>query len=313
MNLAISIPTYNRKEALKLLLNSIIREIKEIQTDFKINIFIFDNCSTDGTEDLIKEIKNNHNINYYKNEINYGLLINVTKAIFEPTSDYLLLLPDDAILEKKSLKRIIDVIQNQQPDIIVLNRIDNFGDKIYSDIGNFFNAHFNKITWLGGYVYNQKSFQNKNFFRVSKSWFPHIEYIFNNKENVKKIIYLKNDIVRKNENIPDTYLSIDHWYNILTYLDYINYEYEIKIKRNAYKKFLDMIETNLISAMSNKPYYLENKNKVDSITNRYPIYSFSSYIKLSIYKWVTMFLPKPVKAILRLRRRLGRFKCSKIK
>lgn len=293
MNLAISIPTYNRKEALKLLLNSIFREIKEIQTDFKINIFIFDNCSTDGTEDLIKEIKNNHNINYFKNEINYGFLINITKAIFVPISDYLLLLPDDVILEKKSLKRIIDVIQNQQPDIVVLNRFDNYDDKIYGDIGNFFNAHFNKITWMGGYVYNQKSFRNKNFFSVSKSWFPHVEYIFNNKENVKKIIYLKNDIVRKNENIPDTYLLIDHWYNILVYLDYINYEYGVKIKRNAYKEFLDMIKGNLINVISNKSHYMENQNKVDSIIDKYAIYSFSSYIQILLRKLIGQFQLKP--------------------
>lgn len=292
MNLAISIPTYNRKEALELLLNSIFREIEEIQTNFEINIFLFDNYSTDGTEDLIKGIKNIYNIHYYKNEMNYGAGINITKAMFMPTSDYLLLLPDDAILEKKSLKRIIDVIQNQQPDIIALNRFDNFGDKTYSDIGNFFNEHFNKITWMGGFVYNQKSFRNKNFCRVSTSWFPHIEYIFNNKENVKKIIYLKNDIVRKNEDIPDCYLPIDHWYNIIKYLNYINYEYGVKIKCNAYKKFFDMIEIKLINAINNKSYYMENQNKIDSIINKYVTYSISSYIKMLKRKLIVKIFKK---------------------
>ncbi|MCL0088932.1 glycosyltransferase [Dehalococcoidia bacterium] len=308
MKLAISIPTYNRKESLNLLLDSIFSEIKDIKSDyFQIDVFIFDNCSTDGTKDFIKGIYANHNnVNYCRNEINYGLLVNITKAMFTPISDYLLLLPDDAILERNSLKRIIDIIQSQQPDIVVLNRFDSFGDKIYSDIGDLFNEHFNKITWIGGYVFNQESFQYKNFFKVAKSWFPHIEYILNNRKMIKRIVYLKNDIVRKNESVSNNYLLMDHWYDILLYLDYINYEYGIKIKHNAYKKFLDMIETNLISVMSNKPYYLENKSKIDSIINKYPIYSFSSYIKLSIYKWVIMFLPKPVKAVLRpLRRRFG--------
>jgi glycosyltransferase involved in cell wall biosynthesis len=299
MKLAISIPTYNRKDSLTTLLESVFKETENLPTDVQIEVWIFDNCSTDDTEDFVKSNFAGHNIKYLRNEMNYGFLVNITRAIFVPVSDYLLLLPDDSILEKGALKRVTDMLRAQQPDLLILNRYDNCDDKTYSDVFDFFEEHFNTITWMGGYVYSKKAFSNRNFFEVSKTWFPHVEYVFNNRENITKIIYLKNDVARKNEGIADTYLRLDHLYNILVYLDYIYYRYGIKITMNSYKKFLDWIEEQLVLSATDRSFYIENQNRIDRMIEKYLIYSFSSYRRIlgviwkpRIKDWLSSKMPR---------------------
>ena len=65
--LTIAIPTYNRKDLLERCLNSIIP-----QMDKDIEIFISDNASSDGTEEMVREKFNYPFIRYRKNEENIG-------------------------------------------------------------------------------------------------------------------------------------------------------------------------------------------------------------------------------------------------
>ncbi|EDQ3425490.1 glycosyltransferase family 2 protein, partial [Salmonella enterica subsp. enterica serovar 4,[5],12:i:-] len=71
MLISFCIPTYNRKEYLEELLNSINNQEK---FNLDIEICISDNASTDGTEEMIDVWRNNYNfpIIYRRNSVNLG-------------------------------------------------------------------------------------------------------------------------------------------------------------------------------------------------------------------------------------------------
>ncbi len=68
--LDIAILTHNHKDFIKQCLESILCQ----QTEFKFRILILDDCSNDGSSEIIKNIADKHSedIDYYRNENNFG-------------------------------------------------------------------------------------------------------------------------------------------------------------------------------------------------------------------------------------------------
>lgn len=93
--LAAVIVTYNRKELLCQNIEMLLKQTKKIDT-----IFIVDNCSTDGTYEMLKR-KNwcqGNQFRYIKTEENIGGaggFYTGTKAAFEAGADWIVLMDDD--------------------------------------------------------------------------------------------------------------------------------------------------------------------------------------------------------------------------
>lgn len=280
MKIAISIPTYNRKNALEKLLEQVVFEIRDCEHLFKI--YIFDNNSNDGTELLFKTKFNQDFFVYSKNERNFGILFNITKAITLPVEDFVLVLPDDVYLKTNGLKRIVNLLNREKPDLVILNRFDEkqTDDRTYSDLKIFYSENFHKITWLGGYIYNSNSFKNRDFYRISNTWFPHIEYTFLNVGNITKISYIYNDFIEKNPDIKDTYVLIDHWYNISTYLDHLMYDYNIDIRQGGYHTFLEYMMDFIQKSIKDNLLKSDDRGKIDLMMNKFRYYSLWMFFKL---------------------------------
>ena len=98
--LSICIPTYNRADILNNTLNSII---SDIDFDYRIEIIISDNASTDHTYEICKKFtKTYSNIHYYKNNENI-FDKNFTKVLSYGSGLYLKLLNDSIVLKKGTL------------------------------------------------------------------------------------------------------------------------------------------------------------------------------------------------------------------
>ncbi|MGF7050599.1 glycosyltransferase involved in cell wall biosynthesis [Paenibacillus sp. DS2015] len=75
---SVVIPTYNMKEYLKETIDSIL-----IQDFEDIEIIVGDDCSSDGTDEMMKQYKFNSKIRYIRNEINLGAKVNCQSLLYE--------------------------------------------------------------------------------------------------------------------------------------------------------------------------------------------------------------------------------------
>ena len=97
--LSICIPTYNRADLLKGLLNNIVAQSGDFDFVNKVEIVISDNNSSDQTSSLVAEYQGVYpNIIYSRNEKNLLFDRNVYNVIKMSTGKYCWLLGDDDLI-----------------------------------------------------------------------------------------------------------------------------------------------------------------------------------------------------------------------
>lgn len=114
--LTIAIPTYNRCELLKIALDSILK-----QKNNKVEVVVYDNASTDGTEGLMKQYAQKEGVLYYRNPQNLGMDGNFLNCLNAGSGKYIHLMSDDDILLDGAIENMIRLIEKESPDYINLN------------------------------------------------------------------------------------------------------------------------------------------------------------------------------------------------
>ena len=107
--LTIAIPTYNRKKYIERAINSIINQCFEIDAN-QLEILVSDNCSNDGTKEMIE--RNYPNIIYSCNDKNLGYDLNLLKCYSMAAGKFILSLGSDDIMTFGSLKRIMNFLND---------------------------------------------------------------------------------------------------------------------------------------------------------------------------------------------------------
>jgi len=102
----IAIPTYNRAaKTLPAALRSALGQTYE-----NVEIIVSDNCSTDNTEQVVREF--GPRIKYVRQTQNLGLNGNLNQCIDRATGDYLLLLHDDDLIDADFVESCIAAVGN---------------------------------------------------------------------------------------------------------------------------------------------------------------------------------------------------------
>ncbi|MAV64790.1 MAG: hypothetical protein CMG00_06340 [Candidatus Marinimicrobia bacterium] len=223
--LTICIPTYNREFFLNRLLKSIYSQ-KESQ---KIAIVISDNCSKDGTKELIRKWQNDTylDISLNINKSNLGADKNYFKAINMAKTEYAWLIGSDDWLVEDALKRILAMIKKN--DIIISSRnnvyqnnkvkVDHFirlcNEDRNDDSNYFFNIDSKKaliyylekcenlaslFSYISSIVFNSKKI---NFSKIEKSlvgtYYSHLKPYFNYiVSNETRLLYVSKPLVNNN-------------------------------------------------------------------------------------------------------------------
>ena len=112
MLLSICIPTYNRSKHLRNCLHSINIACRELNPNFKVEICISDNCSTDDTESVVRNANLSLPYKYTKNEFNLGIPRNFLNVIAMAEGEFAWLLGDDDLLLPDTFPRLAQIIHD---------------------------------------------------------------------------------------------------------------------------------------------------------------------------------------------------------
>jgi len=94
--MTIVIPTYNQKDYLRETIDSCLNQDYE-----NLKLVVVDDCSTDGTEEMMKAYGGNHKVHYVRNKTNLGPGNNTHKLFYEyPDTQYAMVLNHDDYLVK---------------------------------------------------------------------------------------------------------------------------------------------------------------------------------------------------------------------
>ena len=117
--LEIILITYNRKQYLEDTLNQLFCDSSPIKN---CKFTILDNCSSDGTTELIEEYaKKYNNIKHIRHNKNIGGNANITRAIEKASSEYFWILCDDDKYDWTAFNEIENAI-NEDKDIILVTK-----------------------------------------------------------------------------------------------------------------------------------------------------------------------------------------------
>ncbi|WP_304546533.1 glycosyltransferase family 2 protein [Sulfurimonas microaerophilic] len=216
--LTIAIPTYNRSVQLQNTLNSIIN-----QSNFdisKIEILISDNASQDNTIDVVQSYQEKFPfIHYYKNDVNLGIDYNIYKCVDLSRTDYVYLLSDDDILLGNSIKKMLELIENN-PNIsfFYLNGIgfkfddnnhkvfydnpvmQNKGNILFTDKNKFINLIRLQSTFISAFLLHRETWNiNRNKERLIGTDIYLTYDLFHLLSNSKKYMFVSEPLVGVHE------------------------------------------------------------------------------------------------------------------
>ncbi|MBQ1695565.1 MAG: glycosyltransferase family 2 protein, partial [Bacteroidales bacterium] len=130
-----------------------IRSVLEQKCTYNYKIYVFDDCSTDGTAEIVKKlaVENPDSISFYENEKNIGVLHSVRKAIGLPCrAKYFAFLDgDDYWCYDGKLQAQIDFLE-ANPEYSAC-----FHDAEIHQMNNSGNVEFLKKTKIGWKTYSQ--------------------------------------------------------------------------------------------------------------------------------------------------------------
>ncbi len=189
MHVVVILPTFNERENIELMLNTLMDVTKGIH-GHTFSVLVVDDNSPDGTQDVVKSYQKSHKqvqlLTGAKEGLGRALLRGMTYAVDEMKADILLQLDADLSHNPADIKKFIAAIDTGA-DFVVGSRYipggsipENWGinRKIYSIIGNSivrFGLGYPSVhDWTGGF----RAFSAKYFQAVKHKMHSYSGYVY---------------------------------------------------------------------------------------------------------------------------------------
>ena len=115
--ISVSFLVFNESHNLEKTIIKAYKELEKLYLEFEL--WIFDNCSNDGTDVLVNSLlKKYKNLRYYQHEKNFGYSVNLQSALKLPVADYKFVIDGDGQYDLKHIKDCIEILDSGY-DIIV--------------------------------------------------------------------------------------------------------------------------------------------------------------------------------------------------
>lgn len=119
--LTLAVPTYNRLHCLRLLLEAILPEVRELRargTD--VDLLVSDNASSDGTAEYLVALAQRGDVRLLRNATNIGADANVLRCFHEARGRHLWILGDDDLPLPGVVLRVARFLAESEPDLLYL-------------------------------------------------------------------------------------------------------------------------------------------------------------------------------------------------
>ncbi|MFH1062513.1 MAG: glycosyltransferase family 2 protein [Candidatus Omnitrophota bacterium] len=138
--LSIAIPTYNRANKLKRLLELLQDQIRAANLVDQIEVLVSDNASIDDTYDLMMSVTSmDSKIKYFRQQENLGFDGNCRFLYDQAKADYVWFFADDDIPFPCSLPIILEGLRNNNPDVLIFSFEQPMGKR--NNAFNFLNKY----------------------------------------------------------------------------------------------------------------------------------------------------------------------------
>jgi len=156
--LSICIPTYNRANNLREAIESIFSNIS-IENENKIEICISDNCSTDDTSKVLRDLQSKSKVKFVfsQNKTNLGADLNYLNVVNLANGIYCWFLGSDDLMNGNKINTLIDILENGKYDILVSDR-EEYNYNFTMRIGKSNNFKKDNLEFNNSYMY----FRNVN-------------------------------------------------------------------------------------------------------------------------------------------------------
>lgn len=123
MLVSVVIPAYNAEKYISYALDSVL-----MQTYTEYEIIVVDDCSTDGTFEIVKEYADEYpNIKLYRNQKNSGVSYSRNFGVSVACGAYIAFLDSDDMWEKEKLQKQVEMLE-VHPDTALLFTASSFID-----------------------------------------------------------------------------------------------------------------------------------------------------------------------------------------
>lgn len=120
---SVIVPVYNCAPYLRQCLDSLIGQ------EMPVEIIVVDNCSTDGSADIVREYESTHyNIIALYNETNRGQAYSINRGLDAATGEYIAECDADDWTEPDMYGKLYEAATKQDCDVVVCNVIKHMGD-----------------------------------------------------------------------------------------------------------------------------------------------------------------------------------------
>lgn len=300
--LSILIPTYNREKYLR---KAIITIFEQITDDIrnKIEIIVSDNCSNDGTQELLKNFDKNAksdriNFRFFKNNKNLGADRNFFKLIDESTGKFCWIFGDDEFLLDGGLIKIIDLLEKNLEVGLVhisnkkLKKQEKF-EKL--KVQKFIKKVNYMISFITANIFNKRYIDESiNYDEFKGSNLIQELFYFQSILKSEYNIYIYDEIftTERAENIGNYKL-------FETFGKNQNSIFNFFVKIGLKKSTVDFINKKMLREFF--PVYIENLNKNNKWENE-DVYSemkdsFSKYLEFWIFCMPLIKLPMSIRKI----------------
>jgi abequosyltransferase len=258
--LSICINTLNRVDQLNLMIESILSQISS-----NVEIVIVDGGSNDNTPSLMENYSNKYPIiKYINSKKHIGIDEGYHMAVKHASGNYCWCLPDDDILTKDAIIKVLSSIKDE-PELLIVNLqcysknleinlnqrlFELYEDKTFTldEFDHFFARYLSGLSYIGSCVIIRDIWIENDVSKYYGTYFGHYGVIASSVK-IKKVNFLSDPIILyRSANSSWTPRSFEIWYikwpDLVTSFNLFSNTHKNNILFNRpWRRFLTLIKT----------------------------------------------------------------------